>query len=77
MEKQFKTKDLYEAAALESVGVFIFCLEWIDGQCFFVFSKYKEANFYSGKFWSSQLNVDAREYAMSVRRLKDRLFSKK
>lgn len=77
MKKDFRTKDLAEAAALDASGLPISGLEpAADGRSFlFVFADPAQAQDISRRFWSGELHLSARAYSDSLRRLKDRLFS--
>ncbi|OFX10636.1 MAG: hypothetical protein A2516_01235 [Alphaproteobacteria bacterium RIFOXYD12_FULL_60_8] len=73
----FRTKDLAEAAALDASGLSPINLEpGPDGRSFlFVFADPAQALDISRRFWSGELQLSARAYSDSLRRLKDRLFS--
>lgn len=77
MDDTFRTKDLSEATALDCIGIPLAGLErHVDGRSyFFVFGKAIQANEASRKYWSGELMVSARNFADSMRRMKDRIFA--
>ena len=77
MENVYKVKDLYEAALLYSKNLPLVRLEWEGKQCFFVFEDRGACERLSNEFWKGGLMVDSMEYAISIRKLKDRIFSQK
>lgn len=66
----FKTKDLGEAAALSCRLRQPPTLESGDGHYLFVFQNPRALEI-SRRFWASTLKLDARQYAMALRALKD------
>ena len=79
MEQTFQTKDLGEAAALDAVGLSMVGLEPNgDGKSFnFIFADADRSAAVARQYWSGALCVSARNYADSMRRLKDRLFARR
>ena len=73
----YKVKDLYEASLLYCKKLPLIRLEWVQEKCFFVFKDKRECESLSSKFWDGNLEVNAREYADSIRKLKDRVFAHK
>lgn len=74
--KEYFTKDLGEAAAIVAKGVKLSRLEKDSSFCWFVFDK-KSSEEISNKYWSGELQLDAKKYSDSLRSLKDRLFAQK
>ena len=74
-KEQF-TKDLGEAAALVAKEVKLSRLEKDSSFCWFVFER-KNCEEISSKYWSGELQLDAKKYNESLRSLKDRLFAQK
>lgn len=75
MEKRFKTKDIYLAAAMLAVGQEMVGLERDGAICWFAFSNDSELSGIESDYWTGRLMVSARAYAGSLRNLKDRIFS--
>jgi len=67
-----RTKDLGECAALTCLLRQPPTLEREDGHFLFVFTSPKAAEL-SRRYWSSTLKLDAREYALTLRAVKDLL----
>lgn len=65
-----KTRDLSEAAALACQLRQPPTIEQGEGHFVFVFANPKAAEL-SRRFWASELSVDAREYALALRGVKD------
>ena len=74
-----RTRDLSEAAALDAVGLSLIGLEPNgDGKSFnFIFADADRSTAIARQYWSGELRVPARNYADSMRRLKDRLFAQR
>ena len=72
----YYTKDLGEAAALLTVGAKLLRLEQASGFYWFVFQN-KNIEQESGRYWSGELQVSAKQYNDSMRTLKDRLFAQR
>lgn len=73
MEKEFRTKDLYESAFLYSQGQELVRLEK-DGNVFwFVFTDRGVCSQLSNEYWSGKSS--AKIYADAIRTLKDRIFA--
>jgi hypothetical protein len=73
---EFKTSDLYEAAFLYAQGCNLVGLEGSQ-QKWFVFEGKERCEQLSTAFWSKKGEVNAKNYADSIRTLKDRLFAQK
>lgn len=76
---QYRTRDLYEAAALDAAGMRLVALEPTqrEGERMFVFEGIKKSDnveAIADEYWGGGLVVKARTYADAMRRLKDRLF---
>lgn len=74
--KEYFTKDLGEAAAIVAMGVKLDRLEKDSSFCWFVFDR-KSCEEISAKYWSGELQLDAKKYNESLRSLKDRLFAQR
>lgn len=66
----YKTRDLAEAAALACQLRIPPSLERGEGHLWFAFA-HAEAEELSRRFWSSTLRLDAREYSLALRSIKD------
>jgi len=76
MQKQYKTKDIYEAAALLASKEKLVGLEKDSGFYWFVFGTRDASLKASDLFWRNELQVLAKDYADAIRTLKDRLFAR-
>jgi len=76
MQKLYKTKDFYEAAALIATNKKLVALERDSGFYWFVFEKRDASLKSSDLFWRNELKVMAKDYADAIRTLKDRLFAR-
>lgn len=77
MQKQYKTKDFYEASCLIARRKRLLFLEKDANFYWFVFDDDKDVcQKISNKFWRNELIVFARDYADAIRTLKDRIFAK-
>lgn len=74
--KEYFTKDLGEAAALVAKEVKLSRLEKDSSFYWFVFDR-KSCEEITAKYWSGELQLDAKKYNDSLRSLKDRLFASK
>lgn len=77
MQKQYKTKDIYEAAALLAKKARLASLEKTDSFYWFVFDDWDAGRTLSDSYWRNELVVLARDYSDAVRTLKDRIFANK
>ena len=75
--ERYKTKDIYEAAALVAANLTMIGLEADSGFYWFVFENATPCRKISNDYWSNTLTVKAREYADAIRTLKDRIFASK
>ena len=73
----YRTKDLYEAAALTAAGCNIRNLEPADGFYYFNFSDLETCEKVSNSYWNNSLMLPAKSLADAIRSLKDRLFASK
>lgn len=76
MQKIYKTKDFYEAAALIAKNKKLITLEKDSGFYWFVFGGRDASLKLSDLFWRNELKVMAKDYADAIRTLKDRLFAR-
>ena len=76
MSKEYKTKDLGEAAALLTKGLRLLRLEREFDFYWFVFDG-QHSQAVSDAYWSGELMVCAKDYFDKTRSLKDRLFSRR
>ena len=72
--KQYKTKDLGEAAALYSSGIKLLRLDNGNNFYWFVFES-NEAQTIANSYWSGELTLKAKVYNDSLRTLKERVFA--
>lgn len=73
----YQTKDLYEAALLESYDLRLLNLVKESNYYWFIFENKTKAEELSSWFWRKEINVNAKLYAESIRSLKDRIFARK
>ena len=73
----YQTKDLYEAALLESYDLRLLNLVKESNYYWFIFENKTKAEELSSRFWRKEINVNAKLYAESIRSLKDRIFARK
>ncbi|OGH26144.1 MAG: hypothetical protein A3C30_03470 [Candidatus Levybacteria bacterium RIFCSPHIGHO2_02_FULL_40_18] len=73
----YRTKDLSEAAALTAKGAKLLRLEQEQNFYWFVFADKNSCEHSSNAYWAGELQVDAKEYATSIKTLKDRLFARR
>lgn len=76
MDRNYKTKDLYEAALLFASGVKLVGLVGEARQSFFVFEEEAKCQKLSDAYWAGEAKVVARYYSEAIRSLKDRLFAR-
>lgn len=80
MEKDinsYKTKDMYEAAALIAAGSNLIDLEPENGHYLFIFLGSDSCRTASDSYWNEELQVPAKALTDAIRSLKDRLFAVK
>lgn len=77
MDTRFKTRDLYESAALYSLNAVLITLEKEDRQYHFVFEDFQKCKELSDQYWRGSLRVNAKVYADAIRTLKDRIFAQR
>lgn len=75
--KEFKSTDLYESSFLYASGQNLLRLEGESQQRWFVFDNREQCERLSNTYWSKKAVVNAKEYADSIRTLKDRLFARR
>lgn len=71
----FRTSDLYEAAFLYAHDQKLVGLEG-ERQKWFVFEGQMECESLSSDYWSKRAVINAKDFADSIRTLKDRLFAR-
>lgn len=77
MDKQYKTKDIYEAAWIYSQEVKLLRIE-PDGRYFwFVFDDEKSCNSLSPLYWTQKASGNIKQFVNSFKTLKDLIFSQK
>ena len=76
MQKQYKTKDIYEGAALLAKKTRLISLERDGSFYWFVFEDWDASRTLSDSYWRNELVVMAKDYADALRTLKDRLFAR-
>lgn len=76
MEKQYKTKDIYEAAALVAKKAKLISLEREGSFYWFLFADWDGSRTLSDFYWKNELVVMAKDYADAIRTLKDRVFAR-
>jgi len=74
MSKEYKTKDLAEAAALIATGQQLQRIVREGSICFFIFTDKIYCEKVSNEFFFGNLQVNARDYHESMNRLKNRIF---
>lgn len=77
MNQLFKTKDLYEAAAMYASAIPLITLEFDNKQYWFLFEEQEKCRKLSDEYWRGTLMVNAKGYADAIRTLKDRVFAQK
>lgn len=75
MENEFRTKDLYEASVLYSLGKKVLRLEGSGNQYWFVFADSDSCKEFSDLYWRGEIEVNAKSLVNCIRDLKDRIFS--
>lgn len=73
----YQTKDLYEAALLQTHNLKLIKLVKEDNYYWFVFEDKTKAEELSAQFWQKEVKVNAKLYAEAIRGLKDRIFARK
>jgi|GEM_PF-2779367 len=76
MQKQYKTKDIFEATAMLAKKAKLDSLEREGNYYLFVFDDYSECQKLSTQYWRNELSVMAKDYTDAFRTLKDRLFAR-
>lgn len=76
MQKQYKTKDIYEASCLVAKNQKLLTLEKEANFFWFIFDRRDDCLKLSDLFWRNELPVLAKDYADAIRSLKDRLFAR-
>lgn len=74
-DQQFKTKDLYEASFLCAVGKKLVNLEQEGKVFWFVFEDSQSCIKDINAYWQGEKEVNARDFAFAIKRLKDRIFA--
>ena len=73
----YQTKDLYEAALLQTHNLKLIKLVKEDNYYWFAFEDKTKAEELSAQFWRKEVEVNAKAYAEAIRGLKDRIFSRR
>ena len=76
MENYYRTKDLYEASAIYSSEKKLLRLEKEERFYWFIFEG-SECVKLADKYWTGEMNINAKAYADAIRSLKDRIFAQK
>lgn len=74
---EYLTKDLYEAALLQTHNLKLLKLVKEDNYYWFAFEDKTKAEQLSAQFWRKEVKVNAKAYAEAIRSLKDRIFARK
>lgn len=72
----YPTKDFYEAALLYASGVKLISCDKVDKVCWFLFSPRGKAESLAKKYWSKEVDVNAKVYSEAIRSLKEIIYSK-
>ena len=72
-----KTKDIYEASALLAYNLKLVKLELEHNFYWFVFENNDVSRKTADKYWRGDLSVNAKQYADSIRTLKDISFARR
>jgi hypothetical protein len=72
----YRTKDLYEAAFLYASGKRLIQSQNGSGKIWFVFGDEPSCRALSDSFWRKEASVNAKEFADSIRTLKDLIFNR-
>ena len=75
MENKYRTKDLSEASFLYASGQKLITLESDNERFWFVFEDKQACQHLIDAYWRKEAMVNAKEFADSLRSLKDRIFS--
>ena len=73
----YRTKDLSEASYLYASGKKLLKLDKIDGICWFIFNGRDSCEKLTDAFWRKEAVVNAKDYADSIRTLKDMIFNRR
>lgn len=73
----YRIKDLYEAAVLHASQIPLLRLEFDQKQAWFIFQDSKECQETSSRYWAETLQVNAKNYADSIKSLKERIFAQR
>lgn len=74
--RQYRTKDLGEAAYLVSKGNAVVALDRGPQHALFVFEDYSICEMLASEYWTGNGSVPAKKFSSSLRELKDLLFSR-
>jgi hypothetical protein len=75
MKIVYETKDWIEASLLVTFEFQMVGMAKTNGVCYFKFDKPDEANSVLEKYWKDQLDISARKFVDSQRRIKDLIFN--
>jgi len=75
MQNEYKTKDLYEAAALKTSACPYFGCEKLGRTFWFIFENNPFTQKTAGFYWNYKLSLDAKTLADTIRNLKEIIFS--
>jgi hypothetical protein len=74
IKQKYRTRDLYEAAALSASGESLVGIEKEEKICYFIFSDAEACRQKVTAYTNNQLAVLARSYAEAVKTLKSRIY---
>jgi hypothetical protein len=75
MKNKFETKDMYIAAMLYSLGLKLDEVKRDGRRCWFIFSDREKCEKLQQQYLSKSLRANLKEYADSIRTLKDIVFT--
>ena len=76
MDNAHRTKDLYEASFLYAAGCKLIRLLDDHGRFWFVFEGEELCRQLTDSYWRKEATINAKEFADSIRTLKDRIFAR-
>lgn len=76
MENYYRTKDLSEASFLYASGKKLIRLDKDNVKIWFIFEDKLSCENLSNSFWRKEATINAKEFADSIRTLKDLIFNK-
>lgn len=75
MEKNYETRDLYEASSLLTIGRDLIELKKGGKDFVFIFKDQDKCNKIANEYWQGKLIINAKAYTNSIKELKDRLYA--